>query len=134
MDLIESIVTDGLLKPGMINVKGTKIVPPPDHFDRNAKVCNIENFADAIFLSPSFKYCCLDAYAKPFEYRNNQYIPILECLVEKGKFKELPLTTEAYKQMLGSNENPDKIEWRIEDPRAVHVVCLHLCEQVSVFR
>jgi len=36
--------------------------------------------------------------------------------------------------MLQPGEDVNKIEWRIEDPRAVHVYCLHLCEQFSVYQ
>jgi len=134
LHLIESIVTDGLLKPGTINVKGNEIKIPPDHIHRNAIVNNINNFAEAVFLSPSFLYCTLTAYAKPFVYKNAQYLPILECFVEKGKYQELPLTTETYRKMLQPGEDANKIEWRIEDPGAVHVYCLHLCEQFSVYQ
>jgi len=133
IEVIESIVTDGLLKPGLLTVSGQVIVPPPEHIGRDVNTHGISNFADAIFLSPSLRYCLMPAYSIAFHNNQNRtwYLPVLECLVEKGKYRVLPYTCPEY--VPKSNENPNEIEWRVEDPDAVKIKCLHLFEAMTAF-
>jgi len=144
LEFIESIVTNGLLKPKSITGTGQTIEILQGHildgkFSPLDWVKAIENFPTAIFLSPSFRYSALEVYAKPFSFPNvyknetesKHHNAILECLVEEGpgpgRYQMHPATTLTYKPRDG--ENPKELEIRVESPHLVHIKCLHIISQ-----
>jgi len=113
------------------------VVPLSGHISQGVVKFDIENFSDAIFLSPSIYYASLDIYAKACFYKRNQdpgwYLPVLECFVEKTGIQKVPKTTLTYKCKLDLGEMEDEMEWRVEDPKMVHVKCLRLRRNENAF-
>jgi len=144
LNFIESIVTNGLLKPKSITAVGETIEILQGHIKKAEHspidwVRAIPNFESAIFLSPSFCYSALEVYAKPFAFPNSYkgetkakyHNCILECLVEEGpgvgRYQKYPKTTLNYETRPGENEN--ELEIRVEDPNLIHIKCLHIISQ-----
>jgi len=128
---IESIITEGLLLPGTLTGIGKEIFPPPTRCQRNREVFGIKDFACGIFVTPSIHYASLKIYAAGFRNENVPSRVILECLVEKNKFRKFENTTQ-YDPREG--ENLQEIEWRIEDPNAVHVKSIIIRKAHAVYK
>ena len=54
--VVRSILTDGLVVPGTMVSSGIRVNPPSNHFARDNTYFGVNNFAIAIFLSPSIHY------------------------------------------------------------------------------
>lgn len=116
---VPSILHDGLVMPNTFTSSDRFIAPPRNHIALAATCFGIQNFANAIFVSPSIAYASSRAYAEPFKVNENTYLPILEVKVKKGKYSEHPSTTSSYKP---DPQDPVNVEYRITDRNYVHIV------------
>ena len=119
IDVIRSILYDGLVIPGTLVSCGKRVCIPPNHIARKVELHGIPNFALAVFLSPSIHYSSYGAYAITFSHGDQQLIPILECSVKANSYKHIPFTSPAYEPCEGEDLNT--IEWRVKDPRDVSI-------------
>jgi len=55
---------------------------------------------------------------------------VLEVLVEKGKYQKFPPTTTGF--ALSQGDDPNAMEYRVEDPDIIHVKCLHIINEKFV--
>ena len=119
IDALRSILTDGLVRPGTLVANGIRVRPPPHHIPLYISVNNIENFAAAIFVSPSFRYSSDPIYATPFEYEGKRWLPVLECSVRTGSYTTFKGTLPRYNPE--PTDDMNTIEWRINDPRDIEI-------------
>ena len=117
IQVVPSILIDGFVLPGTVVACGKRISPPPNHIARGRKAFGVEDFAHAVFLSPSVHYSSCGAYAVPFSSANRQMIPVLECSVKRKSYKVYGCTVPGYNRNTG--DNLDAIEWRLENPADV---------------
>ena len=114
IDVIQSILIDGLVVPGTLVSNGIRVKPPANHIPLYTKANNIPNFAGAIFVSPSIYYCLDPVYATSFEYEGRRLLPLLECSVKFGSFTTHRSTLPLY--IPHPTDDLNVIEWRIDDP------------------
>lgn len=119
IDVIRSILTDGLVLPGTIVANGTRIQPPANHIPLYVKTDSFPNFAGAIFVSPSINYSCDSTYSTSFEYQGKRLLPVLECSVKSNSYTMHHSTLSQYHPH--STDNIQTIEWRVTDPINVQV-------------
>eukprot|EP01124_Arcella_intermedia_P027645 TRINITY_DN5451_c0_g2_i1.p1 TRINITY_DN5451_c0_g2~~TRINITY_DN5451_c0_g2_i1.p1 ORF type:complete len:593 (-),score=161.86 TRINITY_DN5451_c0_g2_i1:27-1724(-) len=127
---VESIIRDSLVLPDTITTTGRRIVPPPNHIQRN-KVCfGVSDFSGAIFLSQYLTYSASSVYAIRFKDPSTKktYAPVLECAVKVGGFLSFASTTPSVTISL------DKPEWRVTDPSMIKILSLLLIEDGVVRR
>jgi ankyrin repeat protein len=117
ISVIRSILTDGLVLPGTVVGAGKRISPPKNHIARGRKAFEIDDFADAIFLSPSLYYSSDPVYAIAFPYNDQQLLPVLECSVQTNGYHSFPSTVRTYTAHPG--DDMKAIEWRVSDPEKV---------------
>lgn len=110
-----SIIRDGLLRPlNTPSAMGTMLKPPPNHYSLEKKVYGIEDFPNAIFVSPNFNYASCDVYAPSYIFNGRKYKIIFQVRVKPGSFTEHRSTT-------ADKFNDELVEWRIPDPKDVVV-------------
>ncbi|UJR08872.1 hypothetical protein I4U23_013127 [Adineta vaga] len=119
INIIRSILLDGLVVPGTLVSCGKRINPPKNHIARDVSAFHIPDFAAAIFLSPSIHYSSHSTYAIPFSNGDQQLIPVLECRVKNKSYETIPCTTPQYTKHLG--DDLQTIEWRIKDPANIQI-------------
>jgi ankyrin repeat protein len=112
--VVRSILADGLVIPGTVVGAGKRINPPKNHIARGRKAFKVDDFADAIFLSPSVHYSSDPAYAIAFPYDDRQLLPVLECSVKTNGYQVYPCTVPGY--TAHPSDNLEAIEWRVSDP------------------
>jgi hypothetical protein len=122
INFVRSILLDGLVVPGTVVSCGKRINPPSNHFARETKYFGVDDFAAAIFLSPSVYYSSDPTYATTFSDSDRQLIPVLECGVKSGSYKTYPSTIEIYTERPG--EDIDAIEWRVKDPASIEIIAV----------
>jgi ankyrin repeat protein len=115
INAVESIIREGLVKPGTLISTGKVIDIPPNHIGRNTSMGGLLDFSVAIFVSPSFGYASHFVYSTTFHWKQ-RYKPVIECLVEKNSYEIFRSTTPTY---VPNESDPKDLEWRITDPRKV---------------
>jgi hypothetical protein len=115
--VVRSILADGLVIPGTVVSAGKRISPPKTHIPRGRKAFKIDDFADAIFLSPSVHYSSDPTYAIAFPHEDRQLLPVLECSVKANGYSVFPCTVPTY--TAHPNDNMQAIEWRVLNPENV---------------
>lgn len=115
--VIQSILMDGLVMPSTVVSSGFRVCPPDNHIPRGEEAYGIEDFANAIFVSPSIHYCSDPVYAVTFSHEDQRLIAVLECQVKKNSFRAFPSTVETYNEH--PTDNINEIEWRITCPSAI---------------
>ena len=63
-DLLKSILQGSLLAAGDFKMDGTKLAVPQGHIATGKRVCGEDNWAGAIFTTPSLAYASKRVYAK----------------------------------------------------------------------
>ena len=117
--VIRSILMDGLVMANTVVSSGFRVCPPDNHIARGVKAFKIEDFANAIFVSPSIHYCSDPVYAVTFTHNDQSKIAVLECRVKKDAFQAFPSTVPTYKAKPG--DNIEAIEWRITCPASIQI-------------
>ena len=110
-EFLESIMKYGLYPSGSKLENGYEIKPLKGHVQLNIKVDKFNNWAKAIFVSPSIFYAGHPAYAKTIISNNIEYSVLIETRIKKGKFTQHKPTVVKYAQ---KNGEPTFIEYRIE--------------------
>ncbi|CAF1440298.1 unnamed protein product [Adineta ricciae] len=118
--VIRSILMDGLVMPSTIVSSGLRVCPPPNHIARGLKAFGKEDFANAIFVSPSIHYCSDPVYAVTFPYKDQQMIAVLDCRIRKDSFDAFPSTVKHYKPH--PDDDVTGLEWRLQSPSAIQIV------------
>jgi hypothetical protein len=119
IDVIQSILIDGLVVPGTLVANGIRVKPPANHIPLYTKANDISNFAGAIFVSPSIYYSSDPVYATSFEYEGKRLLPVLECSVKAGSYTTHSSTLPHYTPH--STDDINRIEWRINDPNNLEI-------------
>ena len=107
---LESIMKYGLRPSGTKLENGNEINPLKGHIKLNKKVQNIENWAKAIFVSPSIFYAADIVYAERIMSNNERYSVIVQCKVRPGSFTSHKSTVLKYK---GLDGEPTNVEYRV---------------------
>ena len=110
-EFLESIMKYGLYPSGSKLENGYEIKPLKGHVQLNIKVDKFNNWAKAIFVSPSIFYAGHPAYAKTIISNNIEYSVLIETRIKKRKFTQHKPTVVKYAQ---KNGEPTFIEYRIE--------------------
>ncbi|CAF1303797.1 unnamed protein product [Rotaria sp. Silwood1] len=119
INVIRSIVHDGLVIPGTVTASGKRINPPKNHFARESTYFGVPDFAAAVFLSPSVYYSSDPTYAISFSHGDQQLIPVLECSVKNESYVTYPGTVGGYTKHPGDDLNA--LEWRVNDPKNIEI-------------
>ncbi|CAF3254853.1 unnamed protein product, partial [Rotaria sp. Silwood2] len=117
---IESILMDGLVMPSTVVSIGLRICPPDNHIARGTSAFNVDDFSNAIFVTPSIHYCSDPVYAVTFTYEDECLIPVLECSVKNGSFKTYRSTVKDY--VAHQDDDINAIEWRLTNPADVEII------------
>ena len=116
---IRSIVMDGLVLPETVVSNGHFVQPPAHHVPLYVDCAHINNFAGAIFGSPSIFYSANAAYAMEFQSEGATFLPVLECSVKAGSYAVFARTVPTY---IGHpDDNLLALDWRIEDPANIEI-------------
>lgn len=107
---LESIMNYGLRPSGTKLENGEEINPIAGHIKLNKKVQNIENWAKAIFVSPSIFYSADVVYAERIMSTNERYCVIVQCKIRPGSFTSHKSTVLKYK---GLDGEPSNVEYRV---------------------
>lgn len=110
-EFLESIMKYGLYPSGTKLKNGKEIKPLDGHVKLNTKVAGFDNWAKAIFVSPSIFYAGHPAYARTIFSSKIEYSVLVETRVKPGTFTEHPPTVVKYAQ---KNGEPTFVEYRIE--------------------
>ena len=108
---LESIVKNGLRPSGTKLNDGTQIKPLPGHIGLDATVAGIENWAKAIFVSPSLFYASDVVYAERIVSKNQMWAVLVEGRLKPSSFKKYKSTVLNYNNIPGE---PDQVEYRVE--------------------
>ncbi|CAF2059974.1 unnamed protein product [Rotaria magnacalcarata] len=119
INVIQSILNDGLVLPGTVTTNGKRINPPKSHIAREKTAFGVSDFASAIFLSPSVYYSADPTYAKTFSYGDRILVPVLECSVKSQCYSTNRCTVPTYRKHKG--DDMETIEWRVKDPQNIEI-------------
>ena len=108
---LESIMKYGLYPSGSKLDNGVEIKPLKGHVKLNVKLAGFDDWAKAIFVSPSVFYAGHPAYARTITSGDEKYCVIVETRVKPGSFSKHPPTVVKYAQ---KNGEPTFVEYRIE--------------------
>ena len=109
-EFLESIMKYGLYPSGSKLENGMEIKPLDGHVKLNTKLAGFEDWAKAIFVSPSVFYAGHPAYARTFISGGEEYCVIIETRIKPGSFSKHPPTVVQYAQ---KNGEPTFVEYRI---------------------
>ena len=106
---LESIVIKGLKPPGAKISDDSIILPVEGHIPLNTKVEGIDNWANAVFVSPSYNYSSLPVYAEIISCNNQRWACLVEGRVKYGKFTKHKHTTNCLRR----NPSQPFLEYRV---------------------
>ena len=110
-EFLESIMEYGLYPSGSKLENGVEIKPLEGHVKLQTKIAGFDDWAKAIFVSPSVFYAGHPVYARTFISGGEEYCVIVETRVKPGSFSKHPPTVVQYAQ---KNGEPTFVEYRIE--------------------
>ena len=108
---LESILKNGLKPSGTKLANGERIKPLPGHISESATVDGIENWAKAIFVSPSLFYSSDVVYAERIISRKKTWAVLVEGRLKPDTFTKHNSTVLKYNKVPGE---PDQVEYRVE--------------------
>ena len=115
-DALESIMKFGLLVPGSKLENGAELEPQKNHIARYDPVGNFNDWARAIFVSPSILYALDNCYSEEIESGGEQWNILVETKVKS--YHSHVSTVSSYQP---SKYDPKYVEFRIENPKNVIV-------------
>ena len=110
-EFLESIMNYGLYPSGTKLSNGTEIKPLKGHIPLKTKLAGFDDWAKAIFVSPSIFYAGHPVYAKTIFSNNIEYSVIIETRIKPDTFSKHKPTVVRYVQ---KNGEPDFVEYRIK--------------------
>jgi hypothetical protein len=116
-DNSKSILECGLLKSGSTTRTGDKIEPPRGHIELGTTLSGIENWAGAVFASPSILYASEPAYSERIEgLDGSKWCFVIKVLVNPLSFDTHVSTTS--RRIPPVRGEPDGIEYRCKESSA----------------
>lgn len=110
---VESIMKHGLMPSGSQLPHGEKIKPPSNHFQLGKTYFDIEDWANAIFVSPSLLYASHACYSERIIAGDSQWCVVMKVLVKPVSYKSYnPTVLFNQNPIPGEPENP---EYRVVD-------------------
>lgn len=110
-EFLESIMIYGLYPSGSKLIDAREIKPLKGHIPLKTKLEGFDDWAKAIFVSPSIFYAGHPVYARRISSGNIEYSVIIETRIKPNKFSKHPPTVVKYVQKSGE---PDFVEYRIQ--------------------
>ena len=121
---LESIIEKGLIPAGTDGIQ-----PPNGHFSLGKEYFGIQNWAAAIFISPSILYAGHAAYAERVVSQRKQWCVLVKAYCKPNTYKSYDPTVFKYTPMEGE---PDSPEFRVPVPGADKNVILRVESKRSV--
>lgn len=115
---LESIMETGLVAAGTKLKNGIELEPKDNHISRFMPVGHIEDWAKAIFVSPSILYAFDACYSERINSEAEQWGILIETRVRPYSYISRGSTVKNYK--ISENE-PEDLEYRIESSEDVVV-------------
>lgn len=106
---LESIVINGLKPSGTKICEDKIILPVKGHIPLNTTFDGIDNWAKAVFVSPSYNYSSLPEYAEIISCNNQRWACLVEGRVKYGTFSKHRHTTKT----LRKNPSQPFLEYRV---------------------
>ena len=122
VNVIPSILMDGLVMPSTVVSSGIRVCPPTNHIARGVSAFGVADFSNGIFVSPSIHYCSDPAYAVTFSDGDRCLIAVLECSVKDKSFETFKSTVPGY--VPHPDDDINKIEWRLTNPAAIEIISI----------
>jgi hypothetical protein len=122
ISVIRSILMDGLVMPSTVVSSGMRVCPPSNHIARGVSAFDIDDFANAIFLSPSIHYCSDPVYAVTFSDGDQRLLAVLECSVKNDSYGAFQSTVPTY--VPHPDDDVDAMEWRFTNPAAIEIISI----------
>ena len=110
-EFLESIMKHGLYPSGTKLSDGTDIKPLPGHIPLKTSLAGFDDWAKAVFVSPSIFYAGHPVYAKRINSNNIEYSVVIETRIKPETFSKHPPTVVQY---VGKSGEPNLVEYRIE--------------------
>ena len=112
-EFLESIMKYGLYPSGSKLENGYEIKPLKGHVQLKQKLAGFDDWAKAIFVSPSIFYAGHPAYARKIisDADNEEYSVLIETRFRPGSYSKHPPPVEKYTQ---KNGEPKLVEYRIK--------------------
>lgn len=107
---IESIWKHGLLASGSKIPHGEEIKPPDNHYQLGETIFGVDNWANAVFVSPNILYASHACYSRRIFAGDSQLCVIIKAFVEPASYKSAYSTLTTTKQPVDGE--PSKPEYR----------------------
>lgn len=109
---IESIMKHGLVPSGTtLPYNGARITPPSNHFQLGKTYFGIDNWAHAVFVSPSIRYASHECYSERVITGNSKWCVVMKVLLQPSSYQSYKGTVPL-KLIDGE---PDNIEYRVSN-------------------
>jgi len=118
---LESIMENGLIAAGTKLKNGIELEPKDNHISRYKPVNEIEDWAKAIFVSPSILYALDTCYSERIYSEGEKWGILIETKVRPNSYFARGSTVKRYK--LCQNE-PKNVEYRIPSAEDVAVTSI----------
>ena len=120
-DALKSIMELGLKLPGTILKSGKEIKPKKGHIGRYIEIDEIDDWANAIFVSQSIFYSADPCYSQVINSNGKEWCIIVEARAKNGGYMKHKSTVKKYSSISGE---PVDVEFRIEKESDVIVVSI----------
>ena len=125
---IESILKNGLKESGSILQDFGQITPHSDHIQVGVQFNKINNWSQAVFLSPSIFYSTHPTYSERIQsyfYGNNKYAVLIETRLKPGSFQTFNSTT--FRNVIRGE--PTLVEYRVKsvdeyNNKNIHIISI----------
>ena len=120
---LESILRHGLKPSGSKLPGGFTISPPLNHIKLDKKCFGIDNWANAVFVSPRITYACHVAYSERISSVNKKWCVLIRAYVKPGTYTRHQSTVSSGADPIpGESVMP---EYRIDaDPEEEEIFCV----------
>ncbi len=108
---LESIFQCGLVPSGTKLSDGTMIKPPSNHYPPGKRYLDMDNWANAMFVSPSIFYASDRCYSDEVESESMQWRVVMKARVKPSAYKEYNSTVHSHNPIAGEPQYP---EFRVE--------------------
>ncbi|CAF3826443.1 unnamed protein product [Rotaria sp. Silwood1] len=108
---LESIMKYGLQPAGTVLSPGHRISPQNGHINLNIKVGSFDNWANAIFISPSIFYAADIVYSERIFSDNQRWCILIETRVKPNSFTKHQQTLLNQRELLPGE--PENLEYRV---------------------
>ena len=108
---LESIMKFGLLAPGSKLENGVELEPQKNHIGSHQPLDSFNDWAKAIFVSPSILYALDSCYSQKIDSEGEKWNILIETKVRPQSYHQHVSTVGTYKH---SKYDPKYIEYRVE--------------------